>query len=147
MRNSLNLSRPGNLFATARSFKKDLWVSLVEKAFTKVAASNSYNRLSDANKGPDANKVIEIMYGVKYAQAVAIQGMKDDELKTLIEQATKIPTIMRWAATSANQAHAVTVEGIDSLDGQVNWIDSLSGVSSSNTLKEVKEQFDYILHP
>ena len=54
---------------------------------------------------------------------------------------------MRWAAPVNNQAHAVTVEGVDPLDEQINWIDSLSGVSSSFTLEQVKKQCDYILHP
>jgi hypothetical protein len=131
----------------ARSFRKDIWVSLIEKAFTKIAASNSYNRLSDATRGPHANTVIEFMYGVEFAHAVKIQGKSDNDLKALIKNATKVPTIMRWAAPGANQAHAVTVEGLDPVDDHVNWIDSLSGVTSSNTLKEVKEQFDYILYP
>ncbi len=117
----------------SRSSQRDIWVSLVEKEFTKIAASNYYQRLSDATKGPDANTVIEIMYGVKLAQAVEIQGKEDNELKALIEQAAEIPTIMRWAAPGANQAHAVTVEGLD-VDGYVNWIDSLNGVSSAGKL-------------
>lgn len=131
----------------ARCSKKDLWVSLVEKAFVKIAAGNTYERLNDANKGPDANEVIEIMFGVDVSQVVSVKGKSDKELEALFKKAETVPMIIRWANPNNNQAHAVTVEGLDPVDNVVNWIDSLSGTSSGSTLKQIRDQFDYVLHP
>jgi hypothetical protein len=127
----------------ARSSKKALWVSLIEKAFVRLWVKGGYDTLADANKGPDANTVIERMSGS--ADAVEVQTLTDAELKARITKAKTVPTIARSKAGDANLAHAYTVLGLEG--EKVKLFNALNGTTDERTLASFKTRFDYLLYP
>jgi len=127
----------------AHSSKAALWVSLVEKAFVRRWVTGGYETLADANTGPDANTVIERLFGS--ADAVEVQTLQDAELIALLTKAKTVPTIARSKADDANLAHAYTVLGMD--NGKIKLFNAINGKTDERTLANFKTRFDYILYP
>jgi hypothetical protein len=127
----------------AHSSKSALWVSLVEKAFVRRWVTGGYETLADANTGPDANEVIEHMFGS--ADAVEVQTLKDAEIIVRLTKAKTVPTIARSKADDANLAHAYTVLGLKG--DKVELFNALSGKTEERTLASFKARFDYLLYP
>ncbi|MEO0974435.1 MAG: C2 family cysteine protease [Pseudomonadota bacterium] len=131
----------------ARSTEKALWVSLIEKAYVKLRAGNTYEKLSSADKSPDANTVVEDLTGSE-AQVVVVSGETKASLRKHLQTATKTPMIARLHKPNSNNAHAYTVEGLDPhVPDEVLLFDALKGVSLSLGLDSFKEQYSHLLFP
>lgn len=126
---------------------KELWVALIEKAFVKHRASNSYNEVVDAEKGPDINTVYETLTG-DVANVTIPAHTEDEQLKELIKKAKTTPMIARYPGEGdANTAHGYALLGMSEVvSDKVVMYNAMTGTTGPVSLNNFKKDCSHVFH-